>query len=1093
MCVGQSENTSIYFYVKDLKHLSTYAELVGNVFERRGSDYILPCKPTFPEVEVKIFDNDIQEYITFGELDDNDFLYTFHPQHGVIRTSEEFVEEVSIDCNFKYRNITQHVTVKNNAKEIIKLSMDESEYVFEKGGNLDIYCYGTLSIHWKVPRKSDGYTEINKKSVPGNNTYSYITLLEIRNISFLYVGSYMCVGQNLDHLSTYHKDILHANSTPGSQYIAPCKPTFPEVILLFDELEDITAVKPSYLRISYKTDPHHGVIIRKASEYIGDRFFQCVFKYEDIEESFVIILHVQSKPKLKIVSDEELFHLVNQNSTVTCTVTANPPPKINWFFEDIEGLAIKQLNESSNSSNGLNYEFNSTVTIKSSTDGFLKCNASNSEGAEDDQVIYLVSDVKNGFDFTGLEDFYVSHNNVYLAIDQKISLMCGTSVLEYYEPVWYVNKTLVKKSFGKFVLDTARTNYSKKSFLLKEKAEYTDSGYYECKVRRKYYPHINIHYGLSVMDKSPLRVVLNQKTTVKLNRTHPITLTCDVFGLPKPKAVWLKDGQEIKSSKKVYFNGVPYVRLNINVLEEGTYECLGILNGTISKQIYVESETTLSKLLFICLGVFLALLIFVVAIALKIYNLKQKIEYEMNQAGLDNFKSGAIKNLNPKLAIDKQADLLPYDDKFEFPKKNLIIGEQLGSGAFGVVMKAVARNILDHEDMTVVAVKMVKEIGDPALIKALASELKIMVHLGKHLNGQILGELMVIVEFCPYGNLHNYIQRHRNHFVNQINPTTQSVDFTIGVEVLEKVYSASNSSAVEDPGSSKGSSVYYTARTEMSSLSNNCEVNDEFYLSNNCCIQPDSGANYKGDCKENVKPIFTKNLICWAFQVSRGMEYLASRKVLHGDLAARNILLSENNIVKICDFGMAKSMYTNVNYQKKGEALLPIKWMAIESIRDSIFSTQSDVWSFGVVLWEFFSLSRTPYPGISPCKTLYDKLVSGYRMEKPEFAPKEIYNMMTDCWLEEPQSRPSFEILTERLGDLLEDKVRGHYVDLNDPYLKMNTETLKTRSDYLAMVSPPDFGVLSSPGSDDCPDPSDLDPLGEVGDITSSLNITTLI
>ncbi|CAH0554004.1 unnamed protein product [Brassicogethes aeneus] len=890
--------------------------------------------------------------------------------------------------------------------------MDKEEYVFKKGGNLDIYCYGTLSIHWKVPRKSDGYTEINKKSVPGNNTYSYITLLEIRNISYLYVGSYMCVG-------------LSKNTS--------------------------------------------------------------------------IYFYVKGKPIVTIVTDD--FHLINQNSTVTCTGTANPPPKIEWFYQACKSCDFKQINESSNS-NDTNYEFNSTVTIKSSTHGLLQCKASNSEGTDFELVEYLVSDVKNGFDFTGLEDFYVSQNNVYLAIDQKMSLMCGASVLEFYEPEWYVNKTLVKKSFGKFVLDTARTNYSRKSFLLKEKAEYTDSGYYECKVPRKYSQHGNIHYGLSVMDKSPLQVVLNQKTNVKLNRTHPITLTCDVFGLPKPKAVWLKDGQEIKSSKKVYFNGVPYVRLNINVLEEGTYECLGILNGTISKQIYVESETTSSKLLFKCLGVFLALLVFVLAIiALKIFNLKQKLEYEMKQAGLDNFKCGAIKNLNPKLAIDKQADLLPYDDKFEFPKKKLIIGEQLGSGAFGVVMKAVARNILNHEDMTVVAVKMVKKDADPALIKALASELKIMVHLGKHLNVlNLLGactrnvfkrELMVIVEFCPYGNLNNYIQRHRNHFVNQINPTTQSVDFTIGVEVLEKVYSASNSSAVEDPGSSKGSNnynVHYTARTEMSSLSNNCEFNNEFYLSNNCCIQPDSGSNYKGDYKENVKPIFTKNLICWAFQVSRGMEYLASRKVLHGDLAARNILLSENNIVKICDFGMAKSMYTNVNYQKKGEALLPLKWMAIESIRDSIFSTQSDVWSFGVVLWEFFSLSRTPYPGISPCKTLYDKLVSGYRMEKPEFAPKEIYNMMMDCWLEEPQSRPSFEILTERLGDLLEDKVRGHYVDLNDPYLKMNTESLKTRSDYLAMVSPPDFGVLSSPVSDDCPDPSDLDSLEKVGDITSTLN-----
>ena len=113
------------------------------------------------------------------------------------------------------------------------------------------------------------------------------------------------------------------------------------------------------------------------------------------------------------------------------------------------------------------------------------------------------------------------------------------------------------------------------------------------------------------------------------------------------------------------------------------------------------------------------------------------------------------------------------------------------------------------------------------------------------------------------------------------------------------------------------------------------------------------------------------------------MDYLAGKKVLHGDLACRNILLAADNVVKICDFGLAKDMYKTDNYRKKTDGPLPIKWMAIESLRDRVFSTQSDVWSFGIVLWEMFSLGKTPYPGIDPGASFYEKLLNGYRMEKP--------------------------------------------------------------------------------------------------------------
>lgn len=121
---------------------------------------------------------------------------------------------------------------------------------------------------------------------------------------------------------------------------------------------------------------------------------------------------------------------------------------------------------------------------------------------------------------------------------------------------------------------------------------------------------------------------------------------------------------------------------------------------------------------------------------------------------------------------------------------------------------------------------------------------------------------------------------------------------------------------------------------------------DSVLLSNNS-EQPLWRSNYGMDYKGPARSVCTSDLVCWSFQVARGMDYLASRKVLHGDLAARNILLADDNIVKICDFGLARSMYKNDNYKKKGEAPLPFKWLALESISDHVFSTYSDVWAFG--------------------------------------------------------------------------------------------------------------------------------------------------
>lgn len=167
-------------------------------------------------------------------------------------------------------------------------------------------------------------------------------------------------------------------------------------------------------------------------------------------------------------------------------------------------------------------------------------------------------------------------------------------------------------------------------------------------------------------------------------------------------------------------------------------------------------------------------------------------------------------------------------------------------------------------------------------------------------------------------------------------------------------------------------------------------MGDEELITSNNSVQPAWRSNYRMDFKGPAPTVTTSTLVCWAFQVARAMDYLSSRNILHGDLAARNILLCDDNVVKVCDFGLARTMYNSNNYKKKGEAPLPFKWLALESLTDHVFSTYSDIWSYGIVLWELFSLAKVPYPGMNADENLYNKLRDGYRMEKPQYANLEM-------------------------------------------------------------------------------------------------------
>lgn len=182
-----------------------------------------------------------------------------------------------------------------------------------------------------------------------------------------------------------------------------------------------------------------------------------------------------------------------------------------------------------------------------------------------------------------------------------------------------------------------------------------------------------------------------------------------------------------------------------------------------------------------------------------------------------------------------------------------------------------------------------------------------------------------------------------------------------------------------------------------------------------------------------------KDLMGFGLQVARGMEYLASKKFVHRDLAARNCMLDESYTVKVADFGLARDVYEKEYYSvhNKSGVKLPVKWMALESLQTHKFTTKSDVWSFGVLLWELMTRGAPPYSDVNSFDiTVF--LLQGRRLLQPEFCPDTLYNLMIDSWHPSPEHRPTFSELVSRIATIFSSFSGEHYILLNTTYVNIN-------------------------------------------------------
>ncbi|XP_038211397.1 tyrosine-protein kinase receptor torso-like [Zerene cesonia] len=327
-----------------------------------------------------------------------------------------------------------------------------------------------------------------------------------------------------------------------------------------------------------------------------------------------------------------------------------------------------------------------------------------------------------------------------------------------------------------------------------------------------------------------------------------------------------------------------------------------------------------------------------------------------------------------------------WEDGWEVRAERVVLHELVGEGAFGVVRRATLAP--DNRD---VAVKMLKDFPSVEEIRSFRAEMELMKSVGSHphivsLVGCCRGRKpFIIAEYCSRGDLLTYLRC--------------SWDLMV----------------------TKRNAKYYNNNKEF-------DYRDDIKYKRDSRLVINRLYDLQGVCDTELTVL---DLLSFCRQIAMGMEFLSSNRVVHRDLAARNILVTADRTLKIADFGLSRDIYQDNQYKQKGNGKMPVKWMALESLTHRIYTTQSDVWSFGVVMWEVVTVGGAPYAAVSAAR-LPRLLRAGYRMPRPPNCSPLLYEVMLSCWHARPRSRPTFGELHARLDELLCAGAR-HYLELARP------------------------------------------------------------
>ncbi|KAL0974036.1 hypothetical protein UPYG_G00214550 [Umbra pygmaea] len=902
----------------------------------------------------------------------------------------------------------QRPVIKLNSQLVVR-----PEVVLNPGKPLVLRCEGNGSVNW-VTRLAKHRKFISKK----NNTN--VKTFRVDSASAEHTGTYVCEYTSVDFkrpdlISTVHvyvkdpKSLFTTSTTSlrvmkkeGEDCLLPCLLTNPDATDLGLRMENNTSTPPG---MNYTADPRRGIFIRNLHpSYNAD--YVCRAKLngsEGISKAFSInVIQRLRFPPYVFLEKQEYVRIVGENLTMRCT-THNPNFNyhVTWNYISNKNFTIKEK-VSSNENNRLDIESTLTIFFVDQSDtGNITCIGTNEAGVNSSTTSLLVVEEPYIRLFPVLP-FKLAHQGLSIEVnlgeDLKLSVL-----IEAYPQIIEQHWDIPNPSATHEHTFTQYNNRYSATLLVK-RINSQEQGQYTFFAR-----------SAEANGSITFHVKMYQRPVAVVRWENISTLTCTSSGYPAPVIFWYQcfgiretcnenaTGVQMPtplSAQTVEVQRDEYGWVEVeSVLTVGqsarrmTVECVAFNLVGVSKDTFAieVSDKMFTSTLSVAAGILSVLLLL---LGILLYKYKQKPRYEVR------WKIIQATDGNNYTFIDPTQ--LPYNEKWEFPRDKLKLGKILGAGAFGKVVEATAYGLGKEDNVMRVAVKMLKASAHSDEREALMSELKILSHLGEHKNIVNLlgactqaGPVLVITEYCSHGDLLNFLRNKQESFLNfalNIPEVPETSDYKNLFEKTQFIRSDSGISSV----CSDSYLEMRPAQLPVNSLESLCEE-----------PRPDSWSLDMDD------------LLRFSYQVAQGLDFLAAKNCIHRDVAARNVLLTDNRVAKICDFGLARDIMNDSNYVVKGNARLPVKWMAPESIFDCIYTVQSDVWSYGILLWEIFSLGKSPYPSILVDTKFYKMIKGGYQMSRPDFALPEMYDIMKMCWNLEPTERPTFSKISQLIDRLL--------------------------------------------------------------------------
>ncbi|XP_032884766.1 mast/stem cell growth factor receptor Kit isoform X2 [Amblyraja radiata] len=907
-----------------------------------------------------------------------------------------------------------------------------------KGDPIDLECKDWSKVQWVTPlsaKKNIARNRVNIKTAEPRHTGQYTcvnpTSFENRSL-YLFVED----SKNLFLNPTSWQKFVSGNE--GAEALIPCRVTSPTIKDLRLE-KSRGATMPQNL--SYTADIYTGISVKNLKRSFDGYYVCTAIKDGTMKKSKEFKLQIvpvpKSPPEITLEVNKKLLK-EGEKFQMSCMIkNVNHAFSVKWDHPQSPGPTKTRSSQNFPK----HYQSTEELTIDSvnvNDTGNFTCFAWNGFGKSSASVFLQV--VAEGY-----VKFSTPENNT-VHVDLGENLVLNVEFDAYPAPnqqYWIHTEEILLNTSDHYMKSTESGNrYIGELHLVRVKG--TEGGIYTFFASNS---DSNSSVSFDVYINSRPEIIV-------LEEYRPAKIRCVAVGYPDPKIRWIHcAGQQKRCSETAIapaeehwtnriigqpsFGRVEVESiLNTKELKSNiTVECLAYNSVGKNHAIYlIKGEIMKTHHLFTpLLSLFAAAAgILCVILVILFYKYQQKPRYQIQWKVVDGIHGNNYTYIDPTQ--------LPYDDKWEFPRDKLRFGKTLGAGAFGKVVEAAAYGLSKADSTLTVAVKMLKPSAHSTEKEALMSELKVLSHLGQHINIVNLlgactvgGPVLVITEYCCFGDLLNFLRRKRDSFIW---PETREQD-------LEKTQ-YKNILNLRDPANNSSGS-YMEMRPSKTAVPQITQ--DRKRLPSKESFNDKENNN--DDTEDYNLALEVEDLLIFSYQVAKGMSFLSSKNCIHRDLAARNILLTNGQIAKICDFGLARDIRNDSNYVVKGNARLPVKWMAPESIFDCVYTFESDVWSYGILLWEIFSLGGSPYPGIPVDNKFYKMIKEGYRMLSPELASAELYEVMKACWDSDALRRPTFEQIVEMIEEQLSDASKHRYSNLESNFttrLKFSSHSSRLNS-----------------------------------------------